>query len=159
MNDRRQHRGHSHQRIGLGKDRGLEKGDHSHREPHRAPDDRAIIRCFLGGARGEQTLALSEEEILRIVREELDQILHLKAEPLFARVFKWKGAMAQYGVGHLERLQRIAAHRQKLSGLSLAGNGYSGIGVPDCVRSGTAAAEETLKTLGIMDPQSVTART
>ena len=127
--------------------------------PHRAPDDRAIIRCFLGGARGEQTLALSEEEILRIVREELDQILHLKAEPLFARVFKWKGAMAQYGVGHLERLQRIAAHRQKLSGLSLAGNGYSGIGVPDCVRSGTAAAEETLKTLGIMDPQSVTART
>ena len=127
--------------------------------PHRAPDDRAIIRCFLGGARGEQTLALSEEEILRIVREELDQILHLKAEPLFARVFKWKGAMAQYGVGHLERLQRIAAHRRKLPGLSLAGNGYSGIGVPDCVRSGTAAAEETLKTLGIMDPQSVTART
>jgi protoporphyrinogen/coproporphyrinogen III oxidase len=126
--------------------------------PHRAPDDRAIVRCFLGGAGGEHMLAHSQDEILQIVREELDQILQLKAEPLFSRVFKWKGAMAQYGVGHLERLQRIEAHRQKLPGLALAGNGYSGIGVPDCVRSGTAAAEETLKALGIIDSQSVTAR-
>jgi oxygen-dependent protoporphyrinogen oxidase len=125
--------------------------------PHRAPNDRAIIRCFLGGARGEQILALSEDEILRIVREELDQILHLKAEPLFARVFKWKGAMAQYRVGHLERLERIEALRQKLPGVALAGNGYRGIGVPDCVRSGTAAVEETLKALGMVPSQSVSA--
>jgi oxygen-dependent protoporphyrinogen oxidase len=118
--------------------------------PHRAPNDRAIVRCFLGGARGEQVLALSEDEILSIVREELDQILHLKAEPLFARVFKWRGAMAQYGVGHLERLERIEALRQKLPGLALAGNGYSGIGVPDCVRSGTAAVETTLHALGLI---------
>ena len=117
--------------------------------PHRAPANRAIIRCFLGGARGEQMLSLSEEEILRIVREELDRILHLKAEPLFARVFKWRGAMAQYGVGHLERIERIAKLRQKLPGLALAGNGFTGIGVPDCVRSGTAAVEEMLKNLGV----------
>ncbi len=126
--------------------------------PHRAPADRAIVRCFLGGARGEQMLALAEEEILRIVREELDQILHLSAEPLFARVFKWRGAMAQYGVGHLERLQRIEALRQKLPGLALAGNGYSGIGVPDCVRSGTTAVEETLSSLGIDVRPAVTTR-
>ena len=117
--------------------------------PHRAPEDRAILRCFLGGARGEQMLALSEEEILSIVREELDQILQLRAEPLFTRVFKWRGAMAQYGVGHLERLERIEALRQKLPGLALAGNGYSGIGVPDCVRSGTAAVDTTLYALGL----------
>ena len=117
--------------------------------PHRAPEDRAILRCFLGGARGEQILALSEEEILSIVREELAQILQLRAEPLFARVFKWRGAMAQYGVGHLERLERIEALRQKLPGLALAGNGYSGIGVPDCVRSGTAAVDTTLHALGL----------
>ena len=117
--------------------------------PHRAPEDRAILRCFLGGARGEQMLGLSEEEILSIVREELHQILQLRAEPLFARVFKWRGAMAQYGVGHLERLERIEALRQKLPGLALAGNGYSGIGVPDCVRSGTAAVDTTLHALGL----------
>jgi len=126
--------------------------------PHRAPDDRALLRCFLGGARGEQMLALSEEQILSIVRQELDQILGLKTEPLFTRVFKWKGAMAQYGVGHLERLERIESLRKKLPGLALAGNGYSGIGVPDCVRTGTAAVEEMLKTLGIAESQSVEVR-
>jgi oxygen-dependent protoporphyrinogen oxidase len=112
--------------------------------PHRAPDDRALVRCFLGGARDEQILALSEEEILRIAREDLKQIIGLGAEPLFTRVFKWKGAMAQYGVGHLERLQRIDALLQKVPGLALAGNGYNGIGVPDCVRSGTEAAARVL---------------
>jgi oxygen-dependent protoporphyrinogen oxidase len=108
--------------------------------PHRAPPDRAIIRCFLGGSRDEAVLDLSGEEIVSIARSELRKVLGLTAEPLFARVYKWRGAMAQYSVGHLERLQRIEAVRQTLPGLALAGNAYSGIGVPDCVRSGTEAA-------------------
>lgn len=113
--------------------------------PHRAPEDRALLRCFLGGARDEQILALRDDDILRIVRDELKHIIGVTAEPLFTRVFKWKGAMAQYGVGHLERLQRIEALLQKLPGLALAGNGYNGIGVPDCVRSGTEAAAKVLQ--------------
>jgi oxygen-dependent protoporphyrinogen oxidase len=117
--------------------------------PHRAPENRALVRCFLGGARDEPILEMSEEEILEIVRGELQQIISLNAEPLFARVYKWKSAMAQYSVGHLERLQRIEALRQKLPGLALAGNGYNGIGVPDCVRSGTEAAGKILGEMGM----------
>jgi oxygen-dependent protoporphyrinogen oxidase len=117
--------------------------------PHRAPEDRALVRCFLGGARDEQILQTSDEEILEIVRGELRQIIALNAEPLFARVYKWKSAMAQYSVGHLERLQRIESLRQKLPGLALAGNGYNGIGVPDCVRSGAEAAGKILAGMGM----------
>ncbi len=117
--------------------------------PHRAPENRAIVRCFLGGARDEEILQSSEQEILQIVRSELRQIIALDAEPRFARVYKWKSAMAQYSVGHLERLQRIETQRQKLPGLALAGNGYSGIGVPDCVRSGAEAAGKILAELGL----------
>src|SRR5208337_5167609 len=117
--------------------------------PHRAPDNRAIVRCFLGGARDEQILETSEEEILAIVRRELRQIIALNADPLFARVYKWKSAMAQYAVGHLDRLQRIESLRQKLPGLALAGNGYNGIGVPDCVRSGAEAATKILAEMGM----------
>jgi protoporphyrinogen/coproporphyrinogen III oxidase len=115
--------------------------------PHRAPEHRALIRCFLGGSRDEQVLQLSDQEILAIVREELGQILGLKAEPLFTRIYRWKGAMAQYNVGHLERLQRIERLLQQLPGLALAGNAYRGIGVPDCVRSGEEAAEQALAVL------------
>ena len=117
--------------------------------PHRAPEDRALLRCFLGGARDEAILQVSDEDILRIARDELRQIIGLTAEPRFARVYKWPGAMAQYSVGHLERLDRIEGLAAQLPGLALAGTGYRGIGVPDCVRSGTAAASKTLSSLGL----------
>jgi oxygen-dependent protoporphyrinogen oxidase len=117
--------------------------------PHRAPENRAIVRCFLGGARDEQILDSTEDQILQIVRDELRQIIGLKADPLFTRVYKWRAAMAQYSVGHLERLKRIQALCEKLPGLALAGNGFNGIGVPDCVRSGTEAATKILSEMGM----------
>ena len=118
--------------------------------PHRAPDDRALLRCFFAGSNAENVWPLSDDQIVEIVRTELQQILGahingLRAAPLFARVYKWKSAMAQYGVGHLERLDRIERLRAGLPGLALAGNGYRGIGVPDCVRSGRDAVSALLK--------------
>lgn len=112
--------------------------------PHRAPEDRALLRCFFAGQNAEIVWPHSDDELVGIVREELQQILGLSAEPLFARVYKWKSAMAQYSVGHLERLDRIERLRQTLPGLALAGNAYRGIGVPDCVRSGREAAKQVL---------------
>jgi len=115
--------------------------------PHRAPEDRALLRCFFAGSVAENIWQFSDDKIIAIVRTELQQILGLRAVPLFARVYKWKSAMAQYGVGHLERLDRIERLRQQLPKIALAGNGYRGIGVPDCVRSGRDAAEQMLKQL------------
>jgi protoporphyrinogen/coproporphyrinogen III oxidase len=117
--------------------------------PHRAPDDRALLRCFIGGARNEQILDAPDEEIVRIVREELGRIVKLKADPIFTRVYRWKNAMAQYGVGHLERLKRIETLLLQLPSLALAGNGYRGIGVPDCVRSGSEAANKAMLAVGL----------
>jgi oxygen-dependent protoporphyrinogen oxidase len=124
--------------------------------PHRAPDDRALLRCFFAGANAESVWTLGDEQIIGIVRNELQQILGpesvgpqssgLRAEPLFARVYRWKSAMAQYGVGHLDRLDRIERLRQQLPSLALAGNAYRGIGVPDCVRSGRDAAKQLVGT-------------
>lgn len=117
--------------------------------PHRAPEDRALLRCNFGGNNAEGVWDLTDEQIIGSVREELQQILGpqirgLRAEPLFAHVYKWKSAMAQYGVGHLERLERIEILRKAIPGLALAGNAYRGIGVPDCVRSGRDAVKQLL---------------
>jgi oxygen-dependent protoporphyrinogen oxidase len=109
---------------------------------HRVPADRALLRCFFAGSNAENIWQLSDDAIIAIVRNELRQILGLRIAPLFARVYKWKSAMAQYGVSHLDRLDRIERLRQQLPGLALAGNGYRGIGVPDCVRSGQDAAKQ-----------------
>jgi oxygen-dependent protoporphyrinogen oxidase len=112
--------------------------------PHRTPADRALLRCFFAGSSAQKVWQLSDDAIVTVVRNELQQILGLRAAPLFARVYKWKSAMAQYGVGHLARLDRIERLRQQLPGLALAGNGYRGIGVPDCVRSGSEAVKQLL---------------
>jgi len=124
--------------------------------PHRAPEDRALLRCFIGGARSSQALKLSEDELVRIVRDDLRQIIGLTAEPEFTRVYRWNGAMAQYGVGHLERLQRIESLLTSLPGLALAGNGYRGIGVPDCIRSGIESANRVLAAVGLAEARAVT---
>jgi oxygen-dependent protoporphyrinogen oxidase len=112
--------------------------------PHRAPEDRTLLRCFFAGSNAEHIWDLSDDAIIAIVRTELQQIIGLRATPLFARVYKWKSAMAQYEVGHLDRLDRIERLRQQLPNLSLAGNGYRGIGVPDCVRSGQNAVQQVV---------------
>jgi oxygen-dependent protoporphyrinogen oxidase len=117
--------------------------------PHRAPEDRALLRCFFAGSNAEAVWDLKDQQIIDIVRHELRQILGaqipgLREEPLFARVYKWKSAMAQYGVGHLERLDKIERIVKQIPGLTLAGNAYRGIGVPDCVRSGREAAKQLL---------------
>jgi oxygen-dependent protoporphyrinogen oxidase len=112
--------------------------------PHRAPSDDALLRCFVAGSNAANLWHLSDDAIIAIVRSELQQILSLRATPLFARVYKWNSAMAQYGVGHLERLDRIEHLRQHLPRLALAGNGYRGIGIPDCIRSGQEAAKQIL---------------
>ncbi len=112
--------------------------------PHRAPPDRALLRCFIAAEKAESVLNCSDDAIVDIVRNDLRQILNVSAQPVFSRVYRWKSAMAQYTVGHLERLDRIERLCQGQPGLALAGNGYRGIGIPDCIRSGFDAARRAL---------------
>jgi oxygen-dependent protoporphyrinogen oxidase len=79
---------------------------------------------------------------VRLVCEDLGAVMGLDAEPVVARVFRWPGANAQYDVGHLERVAGL--ERACPPGLFLAGSSYHGVGVPDCVRSGRAAASAAL---------------
>ena len=76
------------------------------------------------------------------MRRELSEILGIEAEPEHTQVSRWRRAMAQYAVGHQERMRRIAERVAALPGLRLAGNAYDGIGIPDCIRLGRKAARE-----------------
>jgi len=109
--------------------------------PHRAPDDRIILRCFFGGAGDEAILSESDNVILQMARGELKRILGLTAAPLHTVMSRWPRSMAQYTVGHQARVKEIKARAAAVPGLYLAGNGYEGIGIPDCVRMGRAAAQ------------------
>jgi oxygen-dependent protoporphyrinogen oxidase len=114
--------------------------------PHRAPPDRGLVRCFIGGWGNESVLDTPDDQVLAAVRKDLREIVGITAIPRFARVYRWRGAMAQYTRGHLARVQRIEELRRQIPGLELAGNAYRGIGVPDCIASGQSAAEHVLPT-------------
>ncbi len=112
---------------------------------------KAVFRAFLGGSRNEALLAETDDALAAIVRRELSEILGAKTigldvAPEHVRVARWRRAMAQYAVGHRERMERIDACLAALSGLRLAGNAYDGIGIPDCIRLGRRAVKELLAT-------------
>jgi len=110
----------------------------------RAPEGHALLRAFVGGALQPETFALDEDEIVARVRDDLRELLGIENRPLFARVEKWPRSMAQYHLGHVERVARIRERLSALPGLKLAGNAYGGAGIPDCIRSGESAADEIM---------------
>ena len=112
--------------------------------PYRAPPGKALLRCFLGGTRDPEVMQLSNNEINLLVRQELRSILGVETLPLFSLISRWPLAMAQYNVGHKDRIMRIAGLIQKYPHLHLAGNAYSGIGLSDCIRTGKDAAKQVM---------------
>jgi oxygen-dependent protoporphyrinogen oxidase len=110
---------------------------------HRAPDGYALIRVFIGRA-GQET-PWNENDLLALAKEELKLTLGITAEPLLHRVFMWENALPQYNLGHPEILKRIDAALEKHPGLALAGNGYRGIGIPDCIHSGELSVNKILE--------------
>jgi oxygen-dependent protoporphyrinogen oxidase len=89
------------------------------------------------------------EQLLELAKEELKLTLGITAEPLLSRVFMWEKAMPQYNLGHPEKSKQIDAALEKHPGLALAGNGYRGIGIPDCIRSGEEAVKRVCKLEGL----------
>jgi oxygen-dependent protoporphyrinogen oxidase len=108
----------------------------------RTPPGKAVLRAFLGGMKNEALLAEPDDVLVATVRRELKEILGIEAEPEHMLVSRWRRAMAQYAVGHQERVGRIAERVAALPALRLAGNAYDGIGVSDCIRLGRLAARE-----------------
>ncbi len=107
---------------------------------HRTPEDRAVLRCFFGGT-DDSALADSDQTVTEAARRELAALMGVNAAPRFVRIARWPRSMAQYTVGHQARMDRINGLLSRMPGLYLAGNAYTGIGIPDCVRMGKAAAE------------------
>ncbi len=113
----------------------------------RTPAGKAVVRAFLGGMKNEALLDEPDDALIVTVRRELSEILGnkvipLTVEPDHVQVSRWHRAMAQYAVGHQERMRLVTERVAALPGLRLAGNAYDGIGIPDCIRLGRKAARE-----------------
>jgi protoporphyrinogen/coproporphyrinogen III oxidase len=120
--------------------------------PGRAPEGLALLRCYLGAAGREAVLQETDQRLLDLVRADLRATLGVEAAPLFASLARWPMAMPQYTPGHLARVEAIERELQSLPGILLAGAGYRGIGVPDCIRQGSEAAHRLAEFLHAGQP-------
>lgn len=127
-------------------DRGLiAVGISSTKFPGRAPADKRLLRCFVGGAGREQAADAADEALLETVRSDLKDMLGIEEEPESSRLYRWPGASPQYNVGHAKRLERIEELLGEHPGLVLAGDSYRGTGIAESVRSGRDAARRIIE--------------
>ncbi len=103
---------------------------------HRVPEDKVLLRCFVGGSP-----IIEDDQLILEVRQELKNLMAIDATPTAQSITRWNRSMAQYVVGHKSKIEGIQSYLKLFPGIHLAGNAYEGIGIPDCIRMGKAAAE------------------
>jgi len=108
--------------------------------PGRAPPGCVLLRVFVGGALDPEAMQLSDDKLVELACAEVDVLLGVRAPPRLAHVERWQGAMPQYHLGHVSRVARIDAAVSRHAGLALAGAAYTGVGIPQVIASGQAAA-------------------
>ena len=99
----------------------------------RAPDDGVLVRTFVGGTGREDLVDLDDETLVAQSREELEDLMGVTADPVFARIFRWKRGRPQFDVGHLDRVAEMEHLAGQVGGLYLTGSAYRGSAIPDCI--------------------------
>lgn len=116
--------------------------------PGRAPEGRVLMRAMIGGAHDPASVSAPEQVLLDRVTQDLEATMGLRAEPVLTRVFRWPHGIAQYRVGHQDRLDHIHARLRENPGLWLAGSSFYGISMNACFERAPVQAAEILAFLG-----------
>lgn len=104
----------------------------------RAPESGALLSVFLGGVKKPQLFDLPDEDLLKIVEKEMEDLFEVsRSKQAFVEVYRYPHAIPQYDKQSPQRLERIRQLEQMHPGLILAGNIRDGIGIAD--RIGQAA--------------------
>jgi oxygen-dependent protoporphyrinogen oxidase len=100
-----------------------------------------FLRVFLSETMLPEFYGATDPALERAIRNSLKDFFGIQAAPRFASVEHYPGALPQYEMGHPERVTRIEEMIRHYPGLYLAGNGFHGFGITDCVRGARNAAD------------------
>jgi oxygen-dependent protoporphyrinogen oxidase len=111
---------------------------------HLAGSGLVIARCSVGRFGEVGDLRHDDADLVSMAAAELTSYAGFRGRPVDARVSRWGGGLPQYAVGHRDRVRRIRASVGAVPGLAVCGATYDGVGVPACIRTGLAAANDVL---------------
>ncbi len=106
--------------------------------PHMAPENKALLRVYIGSAFVPDLLTESDDTIADFALRELRKIQHV-GTPIFTRVERHVDTMPQYEVGHKQYVRAFEETMSSLDGVEACGAILHGVGLPDCVDSAKQA--------------------
>ncbi|MDW0110788.1 protoporphyrinogen oxidase [Sporosarcina aquimarina] len=116
--------------------------------PTTTPDGKVLLRAFVGRIGEEAIVDLPDDEIEQIVLSDLGKIFEINGKPEFSIVTRWKDDRPQYRVGHKQLIAKAKEElRVRFPNVELAGASYEGVGLPDCIDQGQAAADRVMQRL------------
>ena len=104
--------------------------------------DVIVLRTSVGRYGETEILERDDAHLVDVSRRDLKAATGLDATPLETRVTRWTDGLPQYPVGHHARVARVREHVAKVPGLAVCGAQYDGVGIPACIASAYAAADQ-----------------
>lgn len=109
---------------------------------YRAPDGYALVRTLVGGARAPMLGLLPDDQLVKIVHDELEDIMGFKAWPDFVNISRWHESIPQYNVGHAKIEQKLSWITRGYKHLYIRANWVGGVSLNDCVLNSQLLAEQ-----------------
>lgn len=108
--------------------------------PHRAPEGHAALVSFVGGARQPGLSTLDDDNLVRFVQTDLQELMGVEGHPVYTKIIRWKRAIPQYNLGYEKVVSAMDRFEQNFRGAFVCANYRGGISVGDCVMSAYKAA-------------------
>lgn len=110
--------------------------------PERAPNGHVMMTCFIGGSTDREILTLTDDEIIKVVHQDLQKIMGISGSPKVLGLTRWERVIPQYVMGYPERRHEIESLVHRYPGLYLTGNYLYGISIGDCVECSRQVADQ-----------------
>lgn len=109
--------------------------------PDRAPAGHVLLRCIFGGGRDPEATKLDDAALTAQAVRDVGVVLGASATPTHTSVVRWQRGVAQYTLGHADRV-RDAVALARSQRIVLAGADYRGPGINDLCADGAAVVAE-----------------
>ncbi len=104
-------------------------------------EEYSLLRVFVGS--GDRS-GPDADDLIRVATDELEAMLGITARPLRSWLRIHEHGLHRYNLGHNERVARAESALAARPGLVLAGAGYHGVGLNECIESGWRAADSLM---------------
>ena len=103
--------------------------------PNRADKQTAAFTLFIGGSRDPGFIYDNEDAVIERVRDEFEEIMKIKSNPVYKAKKLWQKAIPQYKLGYVEHENYFDHFEKDNKGIILSGNYRGGISVGDCIKN------------------------